>query len=151
TAAAVDYYSERFDALGWREHTIYPGIEALITRLRDAGHRLLVVTSKPRRHAAPIVAQLPFGAAFERLYCPHPDSAHSDKANLIADALRDFACPAAQAVMIGDRHFDIDGALANQVRGMGVLWGFGSRDELVQAGASAVAATPSELGRLLLD
>ena len=95
------------------------------------------------------MAQLPFGEAFERLYCPHPDSAHSDKAKLIADALRDFACPAAQAVMIGDRCFDIDGARANRVRGMGVLWGFGSRDELERAGASAVAATPAELGHLL--
>ncbi len=148
--SAIGYYHERFDTQGWREHAVYPGTEALVAQLRNAGHRLLVVTSKPQRHAAPIVAQLPFGDAFEHLYGPHPGSAHSEKAALIAGALRDFACPPAQAVMIGDRHFDIEGALANQVRAIGVLWGFGSDDELQQAGAHAVVATPHELGQLLL-
>ena len=148
--AAIGYYHERFDTLGWREHSIYPGIEALIAQLREAGHRLLVVTSKPHQHAAPIVKQLPFGEAFERLYGPHPGSARSEKAAMIADALHDFACPPSQAVMIGDRHFDIEGAVANQVRGIGVLWGFGSRDELQHAGADDVVATPHELGRALL-
>ncbi|WP_108470417.1 HAD hydrolase-like protein [Rhodanobacter thiooxydans] len=147
--AAVKYYHERFDTLGWREHAVYPGIEALIGQLRSAGHRLAVVTGKPQHHAAPIVEQLPFGAMFERLYGPHPGSAHSEKATMIAEALADFGTEPADAVMIGDRHFDIDGAVANQVRGFGVLWGFGGRAELEQAGADAVAATPDELARLL--
>lgn len=148
--SAVGYYHERFDTLGWREHVVYPGIAALIERLRDAGHQLAVVTSKPSQHATPIVAELPFGKAFQRLYGPHPGSAHSEKATMIAEALRDFACDPGDAVMIGDRHFDIDGAVANQVRGIGVLWGFGGRAELEQAGAYAIAATPDALGRLLI-
>lgn len=147
--AAVAYYHERFDTHGWREHEIYPGIEALIGRLRDAGHRLAVVTSKPHRHAAPIVEHLPFGATFERLYGPHPGSAHSEKAAMIAEALADFGADPADTVMIGDRHFDIEGAVANRVRGLGVLWGFGDRTELEQAGASAIAATPDDLPKLL--
>jgi phosphoglycolate phosphatase len=53
--------------------------------------------------------------------------------------------------MIGDRRFDIEGAVANQVRGMGVLWGFGDRSELEQAGASAIAASPHDLAALLLN
>jgi phosphoglycolate phosphatase len=148
--AAVEYYHERFNTLGWQEHEIYPGIEALIERLLTAGHQLAVVTSKPHRHAAPIIAHLPFGEAFLRLYGPHPDSPHSEKASMIAEALADFDCAPADAVMVGDRHFDIDGAVANHVRGIGVLWGFGSRAELEQAGAHAMAATPDELARLLL-
>lgn len=148
--AGVTYYHERFNTLGWREHAVYPGIASLIERLRGAHHQLAVVTSKPPRHAAPIIAQLPFGDAFMRLYGPHPDSTHSEKASMIAEALADFGASAAETVMIGDRHFDIEGAVANQVRGFGVLWGFGDRDELEQAGACAIAATPDELGRLLL-
>ncbi|CAM5234194.1 HAD hydrolase-like protein [Rhodanobacter lindaniclasticus] len=147
--AAIEYYHERFDTHGWREHAIYPGIETLIERLLGAGHQLAVVTSKPQRHAAPIIAHLPFGDAFLRLYGPHPDSPHSEKATMIAAALADFDCKPADAMMIGDRHFDIDGAVANHVRGIGVLWGFGSRAELEQAGASAIAATPDELAGLL--
>jgi phosphoglycolate phosphatase len=148
--AAVDYYHERFNTHGWREHAIYPGIDVLIERLLAAGHQLAVVTSKPHRHAAPIIAHLPFGEAFLRLYGPHPDSPHSEKASMIAEALADFRCKPTDAVMIGDRHFDIDGAVANRVRGIGVLWGFGSRAELEHAGAHAIAATPDALGALLL-
>lgn len=147
--AAVGFYHERFDTDGWREHVIYPGIQCLIEYLLAAGHQLAVVTSKPHQHAAPIIAHLSFGNAFARLYGPSPDSAHSEKADMIRTALTDFNCPSADAVMIGDRRFDIEGAVANGVRGIGVLWGFGSRAELEQAGASAIAVAPSELAGLL--
>jgi phosphoglycolate phosphatase len=69
---------------------------------------------------------------------------------MIGEALADFGVDPADTVMIGDRHFDIDGAVANRVRGFGVLWGFGGRAELEQAGAHAIAATPDELTALLL-
>jgi phosphoglycolate phosphatase len=147
--AAVQHYHERFHTDGWREHAIYPGIETLIQQLLDSGHQLAVVTSKPQRHAAPIIAHLPFGDAFLRLYGPGADSAHSEKASMIAAALADFEASPEQTVMIGDRRFDIEGAVANDVRGIGVLWGFGSRAELEEAGASAIAATPDELAQLL--
>ncbi|MDO1527612.1 HAD hydrolase-like protein [Fulvimonas sp. R45] len=147
--AAVAYYHERFSTLGWREHAVYPGVAALVDRLRAAGHRLAVVTSKPVRHAAPILESLPFGAGFEKLYGPAPDSAHSEKAGMIAAALADFGVAPADAAMIGDRRFDIEGALANGVAGIGVLWGFGSREELCQAGARALAAHPDQLDALL--
>jgi phosphoglycolate phosphatase len=51
--------------------------------------------------------------------------------------------------MIGDRRFDMEGAVANGVRGLGVLWGFGSREELTLAGATAIAGDPQELAGLL--
>ena len=147
--AAVAHYHARFDTHGWREHAIYPGIASLIERLLGAGHQLAVVTCKPHQHAAPILAHLPFGDAFLRLYGPSPNSARSEKAAMIATALADFGAKPSEAVMIGDRHFDIEGAVANHVRGIGVLWGFGSRVELEQAGAHAIAATPAELTGLL--
>ncbi|WP_266170076.1 HAD hydrolase-like protein [Dyella subtropica] len=147
--AAVEHYHDRFHAIGWREHTVYPGIEAMIERLRDAGHALAVVTSKPYRHAAPIIEALPFGQVFSRVYGPDPSSPHCEKATMIAAALADFGTPPENTAMIGDRHFDIDGAVANGVRGIGVLWGFGSRDELEAAGASAIARDPAHLSTLL--
>ncbi|WP_266157783.1 HAD hydrolase-like protein [Dyella silvatica] len=148
--AAVQHYHERFHTDGWREHTIYPGIEAAVRRLHAAGHQLAIVTSKPQRHAAPIIEALPFGHLFTRMYGPSPDSAHSEKASMIADALADFGASPAQTVMIGDRCFDIEGAVANNVAGIGVLWGFGSLAELQQAGATSIAATPDALASLLM-
>lgn len=147
--AAVEFYHERFATLGWREHTIYPGIEALIAELHAAGHRLAVVTSKPQRHARPIIEALPFGHRFEKLYGPHPSSPHSEKASMIAAALADFGASPQDAVMVGDRRFDIEGAVANGVAGIGVLWGFGSREELEEAGAQAVITHPEHLSALL--
>jgi phosphoglycolate phosphatase len=147
--AAVDYYHERFATLGWREHAIYPGIADMIAGLHAAGHRLAVVTSKPQQHAAPIIEALPFGSHFETLYGPDPSSPHSEKASMIADALADFGAAPQDTVMIGDRRFDIEGAVANGVAGIGVLWGFGSREELEEAGAHAVIAHPGHLSALL--
>jgi phosphoglycolate phosphatase len=146
---AIAHYHERFQATGWREFTAYPGLAAVIDRLRAAGHELAVVTSKPRAHAAPIVASLPFTDAFSRLYGPEPGARHSEKAAMSAQALADYGASPAHTVMIGDRRFDIEGAVANGIRGIGVLWGFGDRAELEQAGASAIAATPGELADLL--
>jgi phosphoglycolate phosphatase len=146
---AVEHYHDRFHTIGWREHSVYPGIETMIGRLQAAGHQLAVVTSKPERHARPIIEHLPFGSAFGRLYGPDPASPHSEKATMIAAALEDFGASPEQTVMIGDRHFDIDGAVANRVRGIGVLWGFGSRHELEKAGADALAHDPAHLAGLL--
>ncbi|MBE1159239.1 HAD hydrolase-like protein [Dyella acidiphila] len=147
--AAVHYYHERFADLGWREYAIYPGIEAMIDGLQANGHQLAIVTSKPHRHAQPIVDALPFGHRFTRLYGPHPSSPHSEKASMIAAALADFGASPRETVMIGDRRFDIEGAVANGVTGVGVLWGFGSRTELEQAGAHALIEHPDLLGALL--
>ncbi|HXP01008.1 MAG TPA: HAD hydrolase-like protein [Luteibacter sp.] len=143
--AAVAAYSQRFREIGWSEHTVYDGIAAVIAALVDAGHRLAVVTSKVRAHAEPILAHLPFGHLFERLYAPGPATAHSEKAEMIAAALADFDHPADDTMMIGDRRFDIEGAVANGVRGVGVLWGFGDREELEAAGAWKVIETPTDI------
>lgn len=143
--AAVAAYSQRFREIGWSEHTVYDGIAGVIATLVDAGHRLAVVTSKVRAHAEPILAHLPFGHLFERLYAPGPETAHSEKAEMIAAALADLAHPADDTIMVGDRRFDIEGAVANGVRGVGVLWGFGDREELEAAGAWKVIETPTDI------
>lgn len=149
-SAAITLYRTRFKTTGWSEFAVYPGIAELITRLHKHGSRLAVVTSKPKLHAMPIINSLPFGTAFNHVYGPKLGEAHCGKASMIASALRDFGAAANITSMIGDRRFDMEGACANDVRGIGVEWGFGSRKELEQAGASAVAATPAELGDVLL-
>jgi phosphoglycolate phosphatase len=143
--AAVAAYSQRFREVGWSEHTVYEGVAEMVAALAEAGHRLAVVTSKTRAHAEPILAHLPFGHLFERLYAPPPSTAHSEKAEMIAAALADFGHPAEDTLMVGDRLFDMEGAVANGVRGVGVLWGFGDREELEAAGAWKVVEAPAEI------
>ncbi len=105
-----------------------------------------MVTSKSERRARPILEQLPFGQAFARPYGPDRSSAHSERVS-IAAALVDFDAAPGEAAMIGDRRFDIEGALVNRVQGIGVLWGSGSRKEL--AGTHALARDPPYLVDLL--
>ena len=146
---AVALYRERFADVGWREHEVYAGVADAIDALAGDGVMLAVVTSKPDLYAGRIVASLPFGHRFARVYSVHAGSAHSGKAEMIADALADFAIAAEDAAMIGDRHFDIAGARANGVRGIGVAWGFGSVAELDEAGAHAIARAPKELPAII--
>lgn len=147
---AVGHYSERFNAVGWAEHDIYPGMTNVIESLHARGDRLAVVTTKIAVQARRIVEHLPFGARFEHVYGPEPGSRQSEKASMIAQALVDFGASAANTTMIGDRHFDIEGAHANAVRGIGVTWGFGGIDELRVARADAIVDTPTELSSVLL-
>lgn len=142
---AVAHYRSRFDSIGWAEHEVYVGIGDVVDALAERGDRLAIVTTKVRVQAERIVAHLPFGTRFERVYGPEPGSTHSEKSTMIAQALVDFGVDSVDAVMIGDRHFDIEGARANGVRAIGVSWGFGSVDELLEAGADVVVHTPAEL------
>ena len=146
---AVAHYRERFSEAGWREHRVYDGIAGVVEVLAARGVVLAVVTTKVDLYAEKIVRSLAFGAHFGRVYAAAAGSRDSEKAAMIARALDDFGAAAGETVMVGDRHFDIEGARANGVRALGAGWGFGSLDELRDAGADAIAATPEELRNLL--
>lgn len=148
--AAVAHYSDRFDSQGWAEYEVYAGIGDVIETLAARGFTLVVATTKVLPRAQRIVDHLPFGRHFSRVYAPTGEGRHSEKAQMIAQALADFGVAAGDAVMIGDRYFDIEGARANAVRSIGVTWGFGAHGELVEAGADVIATQPSELAALIL-
>ncbi|ASR42436.1 HAD family hydrolase [Xanthomonas citri pv. mangiferaeindicae] len=142
---AISIYRERYDAIGWREHTVYPGVAAAIETLRADGRTLAVVTSKNERFARRIVEALPFGDAFATIVGASDDGARRYKRELIAEALSRLALPVARCTMIGDRRMDMEGARQHRMRAIGVLWGFGSADELRQAGADRVVDSPAAL------
>lgn len=146
---AVGLYRERFEVEGWREHRVYDGIGEAVSALHAAGRRLAVVTAKNEPHARKIIATLPFAGCFVEIVGATPDGRLSHKPELIAEALGRLGVAASECTMIGDRHMDIDGARHHGMPGVGVLWGFGSEDELREAGAHAIAADPAALRDLL--
>lgn len=146
---AVALYRERFESDGWKEYELYPGIEAVVRSLKADGHRMAIVTAKTESHAQRIVEHLPFGDCFEDVTGASLDSARSHKPQLVGEALRRLSLQPEQCWMIGDRRMDIEGARHHGMRNIGVLWGFGGREELQAAGAHALAATPDELVTLL--
>ncbi|MBS0194183.1 MAG: HAD hydrolase-like protein [Proteobacteria bacterium] len=149
TERAVALYRERFDEIGWSEHTIYPGIEDALRRLHANGHRLAVVTAKNQPHAERIVAHLPFGDLFETITGASYDGRIGEKPELIGVALDGLRLAPSQCWMIGDRHMDIDGARHHGMRSVGVLWGFGGAEELREA--TQLCRWPQELATALRD
>jgi phosphoglycolate phosphatase len=142
---ALSLYRERFGDIGLFENEIYPGIENTLSVLADSGRRLFVATSKPAIYADRIVDHFKFRTYFECVFGSELDGTRSDKTELLAHALKAARVDPSQAVMIGDRSHDMIGARNNGMTALGVLYGFGSKEELVGAGAHHVCAVPQEL------
>jgi phosphoglycolate phosphatase len=120
----------------------FPGIPELLDELLAAGATLAVATSKSRHLARDLLEQLGLAGRFATIQGPGMggDSIRDTKAQTIAAALADLGVAAAPDIpMVGDRSHDIEGAHAHGLRAVGVLWGFGSEDELTSAGADVLA------------
>ena len=142
---AVALYLERYGREGWTEHQVYDGVGEMLDAARAAGYRMAVVTAKNEKDARTILAHLPFGAYFEDVIGSTEDGRLTHKVELIAEAMRRFGLQPAQCLMIGDRRMDIEGAVQHGMGNVGVLWGFGSEEELREAGARRLAAVPGQL------
>jgi phosphoglycolate phosphatase len=144
---AISLYRERFAKLGMFENSVYPGVAAGLGALRDAGFPMLVVTSKPEVYANQIIDHFELRQFFRHVYGSELNGERGNKAELISHVLASEGISSADAWMLGDRLHDIRGAKINGLRAAGVLWGYGSRDELTQAGADAVFSDMPELVR----
>ena len=125
--------------------TVYSGITEVLAQLRAAGHRLIVCTSKPHVYARPILGHFKLAHFYSAIHGSELDGRNDDKADLIAYILRTEAVDPRGAVMIGDRKFDVIGAKSNGILCIGVLWGYGSKDELTDAGAASLCEAPGDL------
>jgi phosphoglycolate phosphatase len=146
---AVALYLERYGREGWTEHSVYDGVAEMLDAVHAAGHRLAIVTAKNEDNARKILGGLPFGDRFDDIVGSSRDGRLTHKVELIGEALRRFELPAERCLMIGDRRMDIEGAREHGMRNIGVLWGFGSEDELREAGAQHLASSPAQLPALL--
>jgi phosphoglycolate phosphatase len=142
---AVRIYRERFATIGLFENALYPGILDALTELRSRGLSLFVCTSKPEVYAVRILEHFRADYYFQHVYGCELDGTRSEKAEVIAYALEREQIAPETAIMIGDRRHDIEGAHSNRVRAIGVLYGFGSAEELTKAGADALCASVAEL------
>lgn len=142
---AVSLYRERFSDVGLYENGVYDGISEVLTKLRQSGHRLFVATSKPHVFATRIVEHFGLRHHFEHVFGSELDGTRVDKSDLLDYALKIAAVDPSKTLMIGDRSHDIVGAKNNGMQAIGVLYGYGSKDELIGAGALHVCATPQAI------
>ncbi|EMC52202.1 hypothetical protein SMU102_01039 [Streptococcus mutans S1B] len=148
---AVDFYRDYFRHKGLYENEVYQGIPDLLERLKAQGKKLLVATSKPEGFARQILKHFKLFDYFDLVAGASMDGSRRLKGDVIAHALTSaqIADPSS-AIMIGDRKHDIIGAKENGLDAIGVLYGFGNREELKKAGATYIATNVEELqGRLL--
>jgi phosphoglycolate phosphatase len=147
--AALAFYRERFGAIGLYENEVYEDIPVTLDALLQMGHTLYVATAKPAVYAERIMDHFNLRRYFKGVYGSGLDGTRSDKTALISHILQNESLDASETFMIGDREHDIIGAKANAVCGWGVLWGYGTRQELEASGAQACFLHPRELVAVL--
>lgn len=143
-ARAIAIYREQYSKSGLFENSVYPGVAEGLALLAGAGATLYVVTSKPVMFAARIIDHFELRPFFKAVYGSELNGERSHKGDLIAHVLRTENL-GNDPWMIGDRLHDIRGAKLNSLRSAGVLWGYGSREELTEAGAEAIFSSMPEL------
>ena len=149
--AAVKYFREYYEKNGITENEMYSGIEELLIKLRDAGYISILATSKPEPYAKAILQRYGIDSYFHYIAGSTIDETRTKKAEVIAYALETCnITDKSQVVMIGDRMHDVVGAKKNGLDCIGVLYGYGDRPELEEAGVIAIAADLNELAGLLI-
>ena len=148
-ARAVAAYREHYVAKGIVQYRPYPGIPEVLSHLAEQGIRLGVVTAKSQAVAEAALRGTGLIEHFEHVAGRDPDVVVV-KAVTLRDALAAMGCAPGEVVMIGDREHDVHAARDNRVDSIGVLYGYGSRDELVGAGATHLAGSPESVEALVL-
>jgi phosphoglycolate phosphatase len=148
---AVSHYRERFAEVGLFENALYEGIVEVLAALADRGTPLLVATSKPLVYARRIVEHFELGRHFVEVHGCELDGTREDKRDLIAHIIAHHGLDAACAVMVGDRGADMRAARHHGLAALGVLWGYGTPQELLEHGAQKLCDAPRALLAALLE
>ena len=146
---AVVFYRSIYTVTGKYENTPYPGIRALLEKLKAEGHRLFVATSKPERMAVDILEHFDLARYFDRICGADTNHIRSTKEAVIAYLLSNIG-GAENAIMVGDTVFDVEGAAVHGIPTVCVGWGYGQRDAMLAAGAVGIADTMDELYEALM-
>ena len=143
---AVEYYREYFRAGGIFENEVYKGIPEMLEELKARNAVIALSTSKPYEFSVQILEHFGLRQYFDFIGAATMDGRVSKKADVIRQILDELGdIDAASVLMVGDRDQDVDGAKANHLQCAGVLWGYGSKDELMNAGADYIVSVPSDI------
>lgn len=147
---AVEYYREYYREKGIFENLVYEGVEDMLKALKSSGRKLIVATSKPETFAKQILEHFGLSEYFAYIAGANMDGTRTRKDEVISYALK--SCQVSQpetAVMVGDREHDILGAAKIGLDSIGVLFGYGSLEELQKAGATHIAKTVEDITAII--
>ena len=142
---AIQYYREYYAPKGIFENEVYEGSPEMLAHLTEAGFTLLVATSKPTVFARKVLKHFGMEDYFSFVGGSELDGSRTKKAEVISYILKTCGIEAKEAIMIGDRRHDIEGGKACGLESVGVLYGYGTEQELTEAGADHIIRTVAEL------
>lgn len=148
--AAVAKYREYFAVKGLYENELFEGIPELLSDCRKAGYKISMATSKPTHYARIIAEHFDIARYFDAIHGSSLDGTRITKSSVVAEAVAEEHLDPTRALMIGDRRHDVEGAGEHGIRTVGVLYGYGSREEHEAAGAAYIVNDLDELRELLI-
>lgn len=147
----TDTYRVYYRDKGIFECNVYEGVGDLLRELHDAGVKTAVVSSKPKEFLDRLVEHFGLAEHLDAVVGPAMDNHNSNKTVLVNQALKELMLLPSTVAMIGDRHFDMEGAKAAGVNAVGVLYGYGTEEELCKAGADAICDQVADLRGFLFQ
>lgn len=149
---AIAAYRAEYAVRGYCENQLYPGIADLLRRLCESGRTVVLATSKPEEPTRDVLRHFGIAQYFHFVAAASMDARRSHKDAVIDYALQNLpGIPREQMVMIGDRQYDLLGAQRHGLDGIGVLYGYGSREELQACPHVYLASSPADLTRYLFQ
>ena len=145
---AIAIFRGRYTTIGKYENRPYKGIVEMLAALKAQGHKLYIATSKPEPQAKDILEHFDLMKYFDLVAGASSDESRACKEDVIA-YLKSMTGEVAQPIMIGDTVYDVKGAAVHGIPAIGVSWGYGNVDDMIAAGALAIANTPEHLMELI--
>ena len=148
---AVALYRERFAVTGLYENRVYANVPEMLRELTTHSYSLFVATSKVKAYAEKILDHFSLGSYFVGVFGSEPGGRFDDKADLLEELIRTHNLISGETMMVGDRKHDVIAAKKNGMRSLGVTYGYGSIEELREAGADYVCRSPMDVVMLVKD
>ncbi len=142
----IKKYRERYRKIGIFECFVYPGMRKTLQKLREAGVKTGIASSKPVKLVYDVMEYLRLTEFFDAVVgTQFDDSNHPGKTDLVLESMRKLGAEKERTLMVGDRYFDIDGAKGAGIDSIGVVYGYGSREEFMEHGATYIIDAPEEI------
>ena len=147
---ALRVFREFYDVYGWRENEIYPGVHKMLSSLKASGKKLVIATSKPERVANKVLGLFDLKKYFDFISTATIDKKRDKKCEVLEYALKSIGSPEkSKCIMIGDRVYDAEGAHLVGIDSMGVFYGHGSREEIMNSRFTLFAENVYEIMRII--
>lgn len=145
-----NYYAEK----GMFEAELYSGVVELIKNLRAAGKKIFVATSKPEVYASQILERKGILELFDFVGGSDlEEKSRVEKCDVVKYVLKSngISDEKEKCILIGDRHYDVDGAHSAGIKCAGILWGFGTKEEFEECGADFIFESPKNVEAFLIQ